>query len=59
MNTHKTELTISISLPKPLDEPMKRYDERHPVDASIINVLNELIERQNALIEIVKKLAMK
>ena len=55
-DTGKVE--IGVSFPPPLDEPMVELtNATHLFELAI--KLNELIERQNALVEIVKRLILK
>lgn len=72
MKTYYTEESeFEIALPPPLDKPMGKIYPKHLTDESgatygetirardLMVAINELIERHNALLEVVKRLAMK
>ena len=49
---------IDISLPAPLDEPMEKL-RLGMTGGDLKEAIDELIERQNALVEVVKQMALK
>lgn len=53
---------VNRSLPPPLDKPMETFNLDYSGtldDREIMQIIHELIERQNALVEYVKALAAK
>jgi hypothetical protein len=49
-------IEYSVTLPSPLDKPMEAMKQS---DGDFVSKINELIERQNALIEVVKRIILK
>jgi hypothetical protein len=50
---------FGITLPPPLDKPLMIIEELNLSPVEVQLKINELIERQNTLIEIIKQMAMK
>ena len=54
---------VSVSLPPPLDKPMEGLnladEDLRYTGREIAEKLNQLIERQNALLEVVKRMFLK
>lgn len=60
--TNQPDIQISITLPPPLDKPMESFNvDFNGVlgEREMRQMIHELIERQNALTEVVRKLAEK
>lgn len=64
-NKYSKSSNFAITLPAPLDKPMQELDiipgvtDRDDADRMILDAINLLIRRQNALVEIVAAQALK